>query len=532
MLWLCLDFPALGREALGVEASVAVLGAHGSHRWLITEVAGGPAGKTLPAGLSLAEARSRSPELPTRPRQPEAEREQLEALAHALYRFGSPVVAEVLEPAEPFALPRWRVSVEIGASLSLFGGVEALREQVLLDLLDWHCAARLGIAPSRLAAGVLAEAGETTPCLRAEDLPTRLNPLPIGLLPWPAATRDALASVGLARLGALFAAPPETLRQRFGAEVPRDLERLLARRAEPYRAIEPPPVFAARFELHGEVDNVETLLFPLKRLTQRYAAYLSARAVTAMHCRLELRHDLGAPTVVPLQLLSPSRDAGRWFEILRERLYRQPPNRAVRELHLSATDFLPISGSQAALFDAHRLSRERQALLEKLIARYGEPNLWRPALRGDHRPERAWAATGLGQPVVSPPPLPPAATSPLLQRGDSSDALPPPPAGEGWGGGGLRKQSTTQGPPNRPPPSLPPPAGGGTHPRRRPLWLLRQAKPIAQPPAEGLPERIETGWWDGAPAHRDYHRVTLGERSGWVYRDLDDGRWYLQGLWE
>lgn len=475
MLWLCLDFPALGREALGVDADVAVLGAHGSHRWLITAVAGSTAGKGLPAGTTLAVARTHLPQLEARPRRPDSEREQLEALAHALYRYGSPVVAEVLEQAEPHAIPRWRVSVEIGASLALFGGVAVLREQVLLELRDWHCAVRVGIAPSRLAAGLLAEAGETTPCLRAKELPQRLRPLPIGLLPWPAATLDALASVGLAHLGDLLDAPAETLRQRFGAAVPHDLDRLLARRAEPFRAIEPPPVFAARFELHGEVDNVETLLFPLRRLTQRFAAYLSARAVTAMHCRLELRHDLGAPTVIPLQLLSPSREAARWFEILRERLYRQPPTQAVRELHLSATDFLPITGSQAALFDEHRLSRERQALLEKLIARYGEPSLWRPALAEDHRPERAWSSGPL---VPSAEPLP------------------------------------------------------ATRRRHRPLWLLPQAKPIAQPPAEGLPERIETGWWDGAPARRDYHRVTLGERSAWVYRDLDDGRWHLQGLWE
>ena len=477
MLWLCLDFPALGREALGVAADVAVLGAHGSHRWLIADVDGGAAGKPLPAGMSLAAARTRSPELETRPRKPEAEREQLEALAHALYRYGSPVVAETLDTAEPHAVPRWRVSVEIGASLALFGGVEALRKQVLLELLDWNCAARAGIAPSRLAAGLLAEAGATTPCLHARELPARLSALPITLLPWPAATLDALASVRLDTLGALFAAPPETLRQRFGAEVPRDLDRLLARRAEPFRAIEPPPVFAARFELHGEVDNVETLLFPLRRMTQRFAAYLSARAVTAMHCRLELRHDLGAPTVIPLQLLSPSRDAARWFEILRERLYRTPPTQAVRELHLSADDFLPVTGAQAALFDEHRLSRERQALLEKLVARYGEPCLWRPALAADHRPERAW----------------------------SSGPLSPPPT-------------------DAPLPSL--------RRRHRPLWLLPQPKPIAQPPVEGLPERIETGWWDGTPAHRDYHRVTLGERGAWVYRDLDDGRWHLQGLWE
>ena len=80
MLWLCLDFPALGREALGVDADIAVLGAHGSHRWLITEVAGGPSGKALPAGMSLADARTRIPELQTRPRKPEAEREQPAAI--------------------------------------------------------------------------------------------------------------------------------------------------------------------------------------------------------------------------------------------------------------------------------------------------------------------------------------------------------------------------------------------------------------------------------------------------------------------
>lgn len=511
MLWLCLDFPALGREALGVDAHTAVLGAHGSFRWLITAVAGGEAGTALPAGMSLAAARTRSPELETCPRKPEAEREQLDALAHALYRYGSPVVAEVLEQAEPYAIPRWRVAVEIGASLSLFGGIDTLREQVLLELLDWNCAARAGIAPSRLAAGLLAEAGESTPCLKANELAMRLRPLPTRLLPWPAATLDALASVGLNCIGNLFDAPPETLRQRFGAEVLHDLDRLLARRSEPFRAIEPPPVFAARFELHGEVDNVETLLFPLKRLTQRFAAYLSARAVTAMHCRLELRHDFGPPTVVPLQLLSPSRDAARWFEILRERLYRQPPTQTVRELYLSADDFLPITGSQAALFDEHRLSRERQAMLEKLIARYGEPNLWRPSMASDHRPERAWAAAGLAQVSTARPALSPAAASPPLPGGDRAGAVSPPHTGEvACKAGGV---------------------AAGTR-ASRPLWLLPQPKPIARPPVEGLPERIETGWWDGAPAHRDYHRVQLGERAAWVYRDLDDGHWHLQGLWE
>jgi len=467
MLWLCLDFPALGREALDADAATAVLGAHGPYRWLITETVTAQ-GLALPAGMSLAAARAKCPDLITTPRRSAAEQEQLQALAHALYRYGSPVVADTLQVDEPYALPRWRVAVEIGASLSLFGGVEALREQVLQGLCDWEYALRCGIAPTRSAAGLLAVAGETTPCLAVAELPQRLKALPIALLPWPARRIAALASVGFQRLGDLLRLPRASLRQRFGADCVRDIEQLLGEHAEPYRAIEPPPVFAARFELHGEVDNVETLLFPLKRMTQRFAAYLAARAVTALHCRLELRHDHGPPTLMPLQLLSPSREAARWFEILRERLYRQPPDRAVRELHLSATDFLQVTGSQTALFDEHRLSRERQALLEKLMARYGEQALWQPTLAADHRPERACQ------------------------------------------NGALQGAAGTVAPPRA----------------RRPLWLLREPKPIAKPPVEDVPERIETGWWDFAPIHRDYH----WHQGRWVYRDLEDGRWHLQGL--
>lgn len=473
MLWLCLDFPALGREALDADAATAILGTHGSHRWLIADVCSGR--RTLPAGTSLATARSYLPELVTRPRNPSAERAELEARAHALYRFGSPVVVGITEIAEPCWVPRWQVFVEIGASLSLFGGLAALREAVRLALIELGIEARCGIAPSRSAAGLLAASSEATPCLSPGGLPERLAPLPLAALPWPVAQREALASVGLRRLGDLLALPRAHLLQRFGAAAVHGLEALLGERAEPFVAITPPPVFAIRQELHGEVDNVETLLFPLKRMAQRFAAYLDARAVTALQVTLTCTHDLGAPTVIPLELLSPSHDAARWLEVIRERLYRSPPDRAVRELHWQAEAFLPRTGAQGALFDAHRLSRERQAMLEKLLARYGEQGLWRPALADDHRPERAFARSPLSAPDRP------------LER--------------------LRTRAP------------------------RPLWLLRKPLAIPAQTVETLPERIETGWWDASPARRDYHRLPLGTRAAWVYRDLDSGEWHLHGLW-
>ena len=55
-----------------------------------------------------------------------------------------------------------------------------------------------------------------------------------------------------------------------------------------------------------------------------------------------------------------------------------------------------------------------------------------------------------------------------------------------------------------------------------------------EPPARLLsgPERIESGWWDGGDATRDYY--VAGTEDGarlWVFQDLAEGGWYLQGLW-
>jgi protein ImuB len=48
---------------------------------------------------------------------------------------------------------------------------------------------------------------------------------------------------------------------------------------------------------------------------------------------------------------------------------------------------------------------------------------------------------------------------------------------------------------------------------------------------DGAPERIESGWWDGADVRREYHVARNGRgRCGWVFRDLRTGHWYLHGV--
>jgi protein ImuB len=79
-------------------------------------------------------------------------------------------------------------------------------------------------------------------------------------------------------------------------------------------------------------------------------------------------------------------------------------------------------------------------------------------------------------------------------------------------------------------------------PFRRPLWLLHAPQELdsqrGRPRRGGAlellggPERIESGWWDGADARRDYYVAgdTRGARL-WIYREcVGARRWFLHGI--
>jgi hypothetical protein len=93
--------------------------------------------------------------------------------------------------------------------------------------------------------------------------------------------------------------------------------------------------------------------------------------------------------------------------------------------------------------------------------------------------------------------------------------------------------------------------GIGMGPLDRPLYLLRRPAPLETlsvvpdgPPIQFRrsgqryvvtrhwgPERIETGWWRGQSAWRDYYRVETTEgRRFWLFRRRRDGRWFLHGI--
>jgi protein ImuB len=281
-----------------------------------------------------------------------------------------------------------------------------------------------------------------------------------------------LRSIGVATLGELLALPREGLAQRCGARVLEELDQALGAAPEPRAFYAPPASFAARLELPGAVEHAEGLLFAARRMLAQLEGLLTARHEGIRAFRLVLLHDEGSSSV-EVGLASPARDAARLAQVLRERLAGIVLRAPVAALRLEAGDFAPLPGSSAAMFgDAAGETEGWARLVERLRARLGHGAVCGLAALPDHRPEHAWRRVEPGE-------------------WDPREARAPGP---------------------------------------RPLWLLQEKKlpeggftPLAGP------ERIESGWWDGDDAKRDYFVARLPDQSlAWVYRE--EGEWFLHGL--
>lgn len=484
MLWLAIHLPQLPLEALGdAYAFHAVTERRGARRWVVAA----PQEAAAP-GTDWGAVQVLRPDLRAVERKPRAEREAMAALAAWAYRYGSELIWEINEHDHDYGLPCALLWIEIGASLRLYGGLEALLADFDAAFAETGHAGRRGVAPTIEAAALFARSGLAQPVAERAALPEALAALPLEALDLPPAQAEALKAIGLGRIGELLALPATALGRRHGPKLGEHLDRLLGRRPDARPRWRLPPKYQRRFDLLGEVEHTEGLLFPLQRMTRELAEYLRARDSGLQDFRLVLTHGRAsggarqADTVLELHLATPGREAERLLRVLRERLARTPLPAPVRTLKLQAERFVDPTQGQGDLFDPTPRDDEAWSqLIEKLVARLGAESVSALGLVADHRPERCWQSLGCDAP-------PAAATL---------AALPP-----------------------------------------RPIWLIDPPKPLPDAPKrlEGA-ERIEGGWWDGGDVMRDYYQVELrghAEQPGgrfWVYQDRSTQAWYLQGIW-
>ncbi|WP_428383294.1 Y-family DNA polymerase [Nevskia ramosa] len=482
MLWLCLHLPQFSLEALGdASASQVVTGRRGARRWVLA----GAADRVMP-GTDWGTVQTLHPDIRALERKPRSEREAMQALAAWAYRYGSELVWEITESELDYGLPCALLWVDIGTSLKLFGGLDALLADFDAGFADSGHVGQRGLAPTLEAAALLARLGLSRPVCDAAELPAALDGLPLAALPLEPKIQSALKAVGLSGIGELLKLPAAPLAKRHGPAFTVYLDRLLGRRPDVRPRFRLLPKYQRRFDLMSEVEHIEGLLFPLQRMTRELGHFLKARDTGLQAFRLTLNHGrasggkLQPETVLDLRLASPARDADRLLRVLRERLSRTPLPVPVRSLKLTAEHFIEPPTGQGDLFESRAGDDEAWSqLVEKLIARLGAEAVTALGLIADHRPERSWRLRACD----APPPSPAAATS-LAE-------LPP-----------------------------------------RPIWLIDPPKPLSAAPARitGF-ERLEGGWWDGDDVMRDYYQSEAQGSGLWVFQDRQTQAWFLQGIW-
>ena len=280
-----------------------------------------------------------------------------------------------------------------------------------------------------------------------------------------------LKQVGINTIGELLKLPRDGLARRCGQQLLDDLERAHGRLPEAREFFVPPQRFAAHLELPAEVAHAEGLLFAARRLLVQLEGLLTAHQAGIRSFKLFLLSGKDQKCL-EIGLASPARHTERLAQLLRERLAKLSLARPVDAIRLEAADFTPLHARSGGLFgDAAADAEDWVQLVERLRARLGHGAVYGLATQPDHRPELAWRR---------------------IEPGD-------------WDA----REFVQPGP--------------------RPLWLVEPRK-IEETGFTLLagPERIQSGWWDGDDASRDYFIARLEQSLGWIYREA--GEWYLHGL--
>ena len=499
MLWACLLLPSLpldvfARALSPVDAArpfAVTTGGHYPHIVLANAAArdaGIVAGQLVSAALALA------PDVVLRDRDPRLEAAALDGVATWATQF-TPTVS---------IAPPDAVQAEIGGCLRLFDGLSRLTARLAAGAHDLGYAARLVLAPTPGAALLFARADRDTTSAAAKTLDEALAPLPLMHLDVAPEIIGMLAAAGLTTFGQACALPRAALARRVGADFVALLDRARGLAADP----RPPFVLPARYEgkldLPAPVANVEALAFAANRLTRELGGWLTGRGLGLVELSVTLAHDAlarpggartGAPaTTVLVRFAAPAREPAHLGAVLRERLARVALPAPVETIALASEVTAPLGGRNLALLPGDEAA-PTVPLVDRLRARLGEDAVTLVAPRAEHRPERASESrVGLDFSAHAPPGRPGKA------KIESDPVFPP-----------------------------------------RPVWILAEPEPLghlleAQPwVLRDGPERIESGWWDGADVRRDYF-VAENPRGEtvWIYRDhrygIDDGEWFLHGV--
>lgn len=450
--------------------------------------------------MMLADARTLCPEIATASSDPAGDLAFLEQLAVRAQRWGPWSAMD-----EPDGL-----LVDVTAVAHLFGGEDALLEDVHAGFARRDLAIRTAIAPTAGAAWALAHFGRTGAIVDRELEPA-LAELPVAALRLGSDVLTVLRRLGLKRIGDITTIGRDALQRRFRKrKVPEAnpllrLDQLLGRIPEPLLPVIEHHAPLTQRRLMEPIRHRTLLDQVVNDLADDMAQLLESKGLGARRLELGLWRVDGEVAVRRLEMSAATRDPAHICRLFAARLDDIEAGFGIELLRLRANWTEPLALAQGDIeAQAESPGTSLATCIDRLTVRLGPKAVSRPVPFASHIPERAqrWKT-----PLEREPP-----TQGVLEF----HARP------------LKMLDT----PERIAVLYASPDGypqrfrwrGGVHEVAR---------------VEG-PERIAPEWWRerGSVRLRDYYRIEDERgRRYWIYRQgiAGDGRggapdWFLQGL--
>ncbi len=232
MLWAAFDFPSLALDVFArawppqMHARPFVVDS-GGHVPRIVALNDAARAAGLREQMLLSAAYALAPELVQQARDLPAEQAALAQLA--TFALGFTPTVSLVPPSAWVA--------EIGGSLRLFGGRAKLVARLVEGMQTRGFAARVGVAPTAIAALAFARAGQPAAVASIDALPPALDGIALVHFDLPEAARTTLAAAGVRTFGEADRLPREGLARRFGPSLVATLDRAAGRAARSARAV-------------------------------------------------------------------------------------------------------------------------------------------------------------------------------------------------------------------------------------------------------------------------------------------------------
>jgi protein ImuB len=511
----------------------------------------------LREGMTLSHARSLLGGQPHHVEnlQPAMDLQSLDALAQWALRFGPLVQVDPFSQFSQFsqkARPgEGGLLMDITGCQRFFGGEANLLAGALRSLRGLGVHARIASAATIGCAWALARYGPQQTQLVDDGCEVQaLAALPTAALRLDEATIAALAEVGLRQIGQVLPLPRAALAQRFGPLLLRRIDQAMGLVWEAVEPVSPVTVPQVALELAGPVRDISAVLLGVRHLLGRLLVQLGPHNLGVRRLKLVAKRSDAPPLESTLSLAYANADEKHLWTLLRPEVEQINLGFGVEGLYLFAAETGKLEQTQMALLPealeaaeraarpssrldaqaSRRMNRKLGELVDVLTSRLGSGGVLCAQAVDSHVPERAFVLQSAREGLST----------------DTEKGLSTSARRRGLGRvTGPRFSGAHDIPPRGDRPSV-------LLDRPEPIEIIALTPdgPVVSFTHKGRchavqtclgPERIAPQWWamshgQGGPdgrATRDYFK--LQDQHGcwyWIYRELNNNRWFIHGLWE